>query len=154
MASKRTFSRHGGWATHETFAFRSGLEESIAKRLQLQGVPVVFEQYHLKYVIPASDHIYTPDLILPNGIIIEAKGLFETEDRKKHLLVKEQYPHLDIRFVFSNPKQVIYKGSKTSYAAWCQKHGYKFAAKFVPEEWLKEPSRGTQGLIHKKKKGD
>jgi hypothetical protein len=150
----RTFSRTGGWTDHNPVAFRSGLEESIAKKLLTQGVPIVFEQYTIKYVIPASNHVYTPDLILPNGIIIEAKGLFEVDDRKKHLLVKEQYPQLDIRFVFSNPKQKIYKGSKTTYAMWCTQHGFKFAAKFVPEDWLKESRKITQGLVEKKRKGD
>jgi hypothetical protein len=152
--AKRTFTRHGGWATHNPVAFRSGLEENIARKLETQGVPIVFEQYTIKYVIPASNHTYTPDLILPNGVIIEAKGLFEVEDRKKHLLIKEQYPHLDIRFVFSNPKQALYKGSKTSYAGWCVKHGFKFAAKLVPEEWIKEAPKNTKGLVEKQKKGD
>lgn len=149
--AKRTFNRHGGWTQFQEVSFRSGLEESIAKRLAEQGIPVIFEQYKIPYVIPASDHTYTPDLILPNGIIIEAKGLFEVEDRKKHLLVKEQYPHLEIRFVFQNPKQVIYKGSKTTYGHWCLKHGFQYAHKFVPVEWLKEPPKDTKGLIEKKK---
>ena len=44
---------------------------------------------------------YTPDFLLPNGIIIETKGRFTPEDRRKHLLIKKQHPDLDIRFVFS-----------------------------------------------------
>ncbi|GBG55180.1 hypothetical protein SPFL3102_03558 [Sporomusaceae bacterium FL31] len=149
--AQRTFNRRGGWTQHNPSVYRSGLEESIAKKLQEQGVPIIFEQYKIPYVIPASDHVYTPDLILPNGIIIEAKGLFEPEDRKKHLLIKEQYPQLDIRFIFSNPKQTIYKGSKTTYGAWCTKYGFLFAHKFVPEAWLKESKKNTKGLIAKKK---
>ena len=54
----------------------------------------VYECYYLRYTIPESVHTYTPDFILPNGILIEAKGLFETADRKKHLLIKKQYPQL------------------------------------------------------------
>jgi len=81
---------------------------------------------------------YTPDFELPNGIIIESKGRFVAADRKKHLLVQRQFPELDIRFVFSNSKGKISKGSKTSYADWCDKHGYIYADKLIPEEWIKE----------------
>ena len=56
-------------------------------------------------------------------IIIETKGRFVTADRQKMLLVKEQYPDLDIRFVFSNPNSRISKKSKTTYA-----HGAKSMA--------------------------
>lgn len=102
----------------------------------------------MPYTIPATDHIYTPDFVLPNGIIIEAKGLFETDDRQKHLLVKKQYPHLEIRFVFSNPNTKIYKGSKTTYAAWCEKHGYMYAKGFIPDEWLSDTHKySTEGLL-------
>ena len=55
---------------------------------------------------------------------------------KKHLLVKEQQPNLDIRFVFGNSKNKIYKGSKTSYADWCNKNGFMFADKIIPNEWV------------------
>ena len=88
--------------------------------------------------------------MLPNGIIIEGKGLFEAEDRKKHLLVKEQMPHLEIRFVFSNPTTNLYKGSKPSYADWCLKYGYKFAKGYIPEEWLRDTNKySLEGVLLK-----
>ena len=44
---------------------------------------------------------YTPDFYIPEtNIYIEAKGHLDKGDRVKMLLVKEQYPDLDIRFVF------------------------------------------------------
>ena len=104
-------------------------------------------------MIPASDHIYTPDFILPNGIIVESKGLFEVADRQKHLYIKQQYPNLDIRFVFTNPNTKIYKGSKTTYADWCSKNGFQYAKKLIPLGWLKEADKDTTGLIPKKTKG-
>lgn len=84
-----------------------------------------------------------------NGIIIEAKGLFETKDRQKHLLIKKQYPHLDIRFVFQNPKNTLYKGSKTTYADWCDKNGFKWATKLIPATWFKERKKSLVGLQKK-----
>jgi len=117
--------------------YRSGLEDKIAKQLSEAGLGVEYETTKIKYTIPESLHTYTPDFLLPNGIILESKGRFLAEDRKKHLLIKSQYPDLDIRFVFSNSKTKIRKGSPTSYGDWCTKNDFKFADKLIPEEWLK-----------------
>lgn len=122
--------------TPKSRGYRSGLEDKVAKQLEQQGVKVEYETTKIKYVVPESLHTYTPDFILPNGIIVETKGRFVVADRKKHLLVQQQYPDLDIRFVFSNSKTKISKGSKTSYADWCNKNGFTFADKEVPEQWL------------------
>jgi len=60
------------------------------------------------------------------------------EDRKKQLLVQFQRPDLDIRFVFSSSKAKITKGSKTTYGDWCNKNGFKYADKLIPESWFHE----------------
>ena len=98
---------------------------------------VEYETTKIKYVVPESLHTYTADFKLPNGIIVETKGRFVVADRKKHLLIQQQYPNLDIRFVFSNSKTKISKGSKTSYADWCIKNNFKYADKEIPQEWLR-----------------
>jgi hypothetical protein len=121
------------------YGFRSGLEEQIAKQLHEAGLKVDYESEKIAYIKPARNAKYTPDFILPNGIIIESKGRFVVEDRQKHLIIKEQYPALDIRFVFSNSRTRISKNSKTTYAMWCDKHGLRYADKFIPQEWLDEP---------------
>lgn len=125
----------------KTTAYRSGLEEKIASQIGSVGIPVVYEDPKSKitYTIPAKDHKYTPDFILPNGIIIESKGLFSTADRQKHLYIKSQFPEKDIRFVFSNSKAKISKASKTTYADWCIKNGFQYADKLIPIAWLLEP---------------
>jgi hypothetical protein len=76
--------------------------------------------------------------VLPNGIIIESKGRFISQDRKKHKLIREQHPDLDIRFVFSNPNTTIGKKSKTTYGLWCQRLGILYATASIPEAWLNE----------------
>lgn len=150
----RQFTRTGGWTEPvEPDSFRSGLEVTIARQLSDAGINYRYEEDTISYVIPASNHTYNPDFILPNGIIIEGKGLFEIDDRKKHLFLKAQYPHLDIRFVFSNPNQKLYKGSKTTYAMWCDKNGYLYAKKLIPVGWLKETLKETTGVKPKKVKG-
>lgn len=119
--------------------FRSGLEEAVSEELTLKNMPFKFESFTIAYVQPEKARRYTPDFLLKNGIIVETKGRFVSEDRKKHLLVKAQYPDLDIRFVFSNPNQRIGKKSKTTYAMWCESKGFKYAKVHVPDAWLIEP---------------
>lgn len=117
---------------------RSGLEETICEGLQAKGIAYEYETLKISYERPAKKHTYTPDVILPNKIILELKGRFLTEDRQKHLLVQQQHPELDIRFVFSNSKTKISKRSATTYANWCEKHNFLFADKEIPDAWLKE----------------
>ena len=119
------------------YGYRSGLEDRISEQLKSLNVPFKYEEFKIQYEVNEI-RTYTPDFELPNGIIIESKGRFVAADRKKHLTVKRQYPKLDIRFVFSNSKAKINKGSKTSYAEWCQRHGYLYADKLIPERWIKE----------------
>lgn len=131
-----------GNARGEVEGYRSGLEDAVALQLKNAGVDAAYEQTTIKYPVPSKTARYTPDFILPNGIVIETKGRFVTADRTKHRLVKEAFPDLDIRFVFSNPKSKIGKKSKTTYADWCERLDIPYAAKLIPEDWLKErPNR-------------
>lgn len=110
----------------------------MAEQLRVAGIEAEYETTKIKYIKPVTNHSYTPDFKLPNGIYIETKGRFVTADRKKHLLVKEQHPTIDIRFVFSNSRTRISKQSKTTYADWCDKNGFKYADKLIPPAWWKE----------------
>lgn len=134
MAKTRKRSAMG---TAKALGFRSGLEEKVADELKKSGVKFEYETTKIKYVVPESVHSYTPDFIFPNGLIVETKGRFVAADRKKHLLIKKQHPELDIRFVFQNSNNKISKGSKTSYADWCNKNGFQYSDKRIPDEWLK-----------------
>ncbi|WPM81356.1 hypothetical protein R5W60_06690 [Brucella pseudintermedia] len=119
--------------------FRSGLEDKVAATLDAGGYSYAYEGYRVEYTVPARKAKYTPDFpLLQNGIIVETKGRFLTEDRQKHLLIKEQHPNLDIRFVFSNSKTRISKASQTTYAKWCETHGFQYADKSIPLAWLEE----------------
>lgn len=117
--------------------YRSGFEKSIAEALEAKGIPFEYERLSLQYEKPTRTSRYTPDFVLPNEVVIEAKGRFLAADRAKHLLIKQQHPRADIRFVFQRSASPISKGSKTTYADWCRKHGFRFADKTIPEDWLK-----------------
>ena len=140
MAKKVTKKTNPKWVAKK-YGFKSGLEETISQQIESQGFKVEYETEKVPYIIPASNHTYSPDFKLPNGIRVETKGRFVAADRKKHLLVKEHNPHLDIRFVFSNSKNKISKKSKTTYGDWCEKNGYKYADKIIPIEWFLEENR-------------
>ena len=123
--------------------YRSGLEDKVSKQLQESGVSFEYETLKIQYEVNETRR-YTPDFILPNGIIIETKGRFVAADRKKHLLIQQQHSHLDIRFVFSNSRAKLSKGAKSTYAEWCEKHGFLYADKEIPEEWLYETTKSSK----------
>ncbi len=118
--------------------YKSGLEDKVAEQIEAAGHQVRYEKLKLPWVQPQSEHSYRPDFLLDNGIVVETKGLWETADRKKMLLVKAQHPNLDIRMVFSNAMAKIAKASKTTYAKFCDDHGIKWAHRAIPREWFLE----------------
>ena len=114
--------------------YRSRLEERLARWLELNGHKFEYETLRLAYTIEAT---YTPDFVLPNGVVLEAKGYFKPEDRRKMVAVKKQYPDLDIRLVFQQPYNTLTRTSKTTYAKWAEKHGFLWAAaRDIPTEWF------------------
>lgn len=122
--------------------YRSGLEEKISKQIADAGIPVSYEEDKIRYTWPSRESSYCPDFRIPGKdgtwIYIETKGRFLVDDRQKHLLIRQQRPDLDIRFVFSNMNSRLYKNSPTTLAMWCEKHGFQYANKTIPEEWLTE----------------
>lgn len=122
--------------------YRSMFEKHLAQNLMHRGVGFDYETESLAYTVPAVKKRYTPDFVIHtqsgNKIYIEAKGLFEPADRKKALLVRTDNPDADVRFVFQNPQNKLSPKSKTTYAMWCEKNGFKWSDKFVPDVWLFE----------------
>ena len=62
--------------------FRSGLEVKIADELKELSIPFIYEGMKIEWEDLAY-RMYTPDFVLPNGIIIETKGRFTVADRRK-----------------------------------------------------------------------
>jgi hypothetical protein len=118
--------------------FRSGFEKSIALALTEAGVEFEFETVNIAYVL---SHIYIPDFILPNGILVECKGFLRSDDRRKHLAIKDQHPDLDIRFVFMSPNGVVGGAKKLTCAKWADKHGFLWAKRWIPKDWMRENSK-------------
>jgi predicted nuclease of restriction endonuclease-like RecB superfamily len=137
---------------HNANLYRSGLEVKIAEELNDLGVVYEFEpkENKIAYTVPSSEHTYTPDFVITTKsgkqIIIETKGIWDYADRNKHLLIRQQHPHLDIRFIFTRSKSRIRKGSSTTYADICEGRGrgpfkgvtWKYHDKTIPIEWIEE----------------
>jgi len=100
-----------------------------------------YETLTISYTIPASDHKYFPDFILPNGIIVEAKGKLDIRTCKKMIAVKKCNPTLDIRFVFMNAQNKMSRSSKTRYWEWAEQHNFPWAQGTIPLEWWKEKKK-------------
>ncbi len=116
--------------------FRSNFELGIARSLGNKAVPYEYENVKLTYI--PKPRTYTPDFYLVDqDIFVEAKGYLDKTDRVKMQLIKEQHPNLDIRFVFQNAQNKIYRGSKTTYARWAERYNFRWAEGSIPEEWLK-----------------
>ena len=118
--------------------YRSGFEHKVSDQLKENKIKFEYETTVISYIKPQTNHTYTIDFTLPNGILVETKGRWVIEDRKKHLLIKKQHPELDIRIVFMSGNTKIRKGSKTTYGMFCDKHGILWAEKEIPKSWLRE----------------
>ena len=127
---------------YKSVTLKSSLEEVIYNYLTEKQIKFLYEGKKITYSMPEQKKTYSVDF--PVGeILIETKGAFNSADRKKHKLIKQQHPDLDLRFIFSNSKTKIGKKSQTTYGKWCELFGFKYhciatTKKSFPEEWLKE----------------
>ena len=137
----RSYNRMGGGGRIKSKpkgGFRSTYEYNISK--YISRTPelcdrVGYESISLAYT---TSHKYKPDFILPNGAIIEAKGYFTSTDRSKMLQVHKAHPELKIYFMFLKAHNKISTGSKTTYASWCDRHGFEWIeGTEFPIDWSK-----------------
>ena len=120
---------------------RSKLELKFEEILKDFEVEYDYEVTKIPYTIPESKHTYTVDWTLLNGMLIETKGyLSDHQERYKYVLLKQQHPDLDLRFVFDNPNKVC-GGTKMTHAKWAEKYGFKWCGIKDVEQihsWVKE----------------
>lgn len=118
--------------------YRSNSEYNTSLVLLKNNIEFQYEASSIPYEW-REDKKYIPDFILPNGVILEVKGRFMLEDRKKHLFIRDQHPEVDIRFVFDNPTRKLYKGGKMTYGDWCEKYNFLYCkgGEGIPKEWFR-----------------
>lgn len=107
--------------------------------MKAQGCEFEYEAFFIPWLPEPKVSRYTPDFrLLSNGIVIETKGRWQTDDRKKIKTVIKQHPDIDLRIVFSNANARISKQSKTTYSAYCDSLGIPWAHRHVPLSWMRE----------------
>jgi len=107
---------------------RSKLEERFEVILQDLDVQYEYEVTRIPYTVPESHHTYTVDWTLLNGKLIETKGyLSDHAERRKYVLLKEQHPDLDLRFVFDNVNKLC-GGTKMTHGKWAEKYGFQYCS--------------------------
>lgn len=120
---------------------RSKLELKFEEIIKEFDVAYDYEVTKIPYTIPESNHSYTVDWTFTNGLLVETKGyLSDHKERYKYVLLKQQHPDLDLRFVFDNPNKLC-GGTKMTHSKWAEKYGFKYCSiKDVDqiESWLKE----------------
>jgi len=120
---------------------KSKPEVDFAKWMDENQISWKYELAKLEYTLPGRR--YCPDfwlLPLPWGrqMVCEVKGWLRPEDRTKMIAVRDQHPEVDIRFIFVNASKTLSKKSKTTYGMWATKHGFLWAEKTIPKEWMEE----------------
>ena len=126
--------------THPPSKYRSKFEAGIAASLDKRSVSFSYESLVLDYIIEGQ---YKPDFVLPNGVIVETKGFFPADQRRKMLCVKAQHPDLDIRMCFQNAKEKISRAKRSiTYGQWATRHGFKWSSGTIPDDWY--DSNNTQ----------
>jgi hypothetical protein len=115
--------------------FKSKYEQHIYSAVEQEGLTVEYEPFSVPYLVKGN---YYPDFVLPNGIIVEAKGYFDSRARAKMIAVKKNNPDLDIRMLFMNAANKVRKGSRLTYGGWAEKYGFPYAEGTIPLEWFKE----------------
>ena len=98
--------------------FRSNLERYVAAILKKSGIQFDYEPYNLKYEQPSVVKKYLPDFAKDN-VVLEVKGRFTSDDRKKMLLLTQQHPDKVFIMVFGRADNKLSKKSNTTYAMWC-----------------------------------
>lgn len=133
--------------------YRSKFEARLGDGLDKAGIPFGYETETFKIVVPVRgvrcvgcksnivvrDTRYTPDFFFPRWII-EAKGRFTANDRKRVLAVRAAlYDAKDARLfgMLFMRDNTLSKSSKTRYSDWCRETGVPFAVGEFKKEWLK-----------------
>ena len=120
---------------------RSKLELKFEEIIKSFEVEYDYEVTKIPYTVPESNHNYTVDWTFINGLLVETKGyLSDHKERYKYVLLKQQHPDLDLRFVFDNPNKLC-GGTKMTHAKWAEKCGFKYCSiKDVDQiqQWIKD----------------
>ncbi len=128
--------RPGTRTTLDGVSYRSVFESTLASDLASRGISFTYEKERIEYTV---EHVYIPDFYLEDmHFVVEAKGYFPPEDRRKLIAIKRTNPFLDIRIVFQRDSKLGTGPNPLTCLKWAKKHGFRAAIGFVPKAWLEE----------------
>ena len=127
-------------------------EVRFAKQCDASGVKWEYEPEGIEWFV--KPRIYTPDFRIHRKdgttFLVEYKGFLWQEDKTKMKAVREQYPDLDIRFVFADARKPVHNaktrknGTKQSHSEWAEANGFLWAEGFIPSTWLRTQKKGRK----------
>lgn len=122
--------------TKKKKGFKSKLEKDFAGLMFCSGLAFSYEPDRFAFVTQTH---YTPDFKIKKNVYIETKGYFSPSNRSRLLSFREQFPQIQIYLMFQRADNYLDKKSKTTYAQWCDQHGFKWAdiRKGIPKHWWK-----------------
>lgn len=130
--------------------YKSKYERAIGANLTKRGIKFEYEPFKMTYFLKKrgavcldcgskncrEKHHYTPDFVLANGLVIEAKGLFSSVMRTKMREVIAANPDKTVHMLFQR-NQWMTKKRKHTYGDWCDKNGIVWAVGTkIPSEWI------------------
>ena len=133
--------------------YKSGLEKRFADLAEKVGLPFLYEEDKIPYVVPSH---YNPDFKIAENRYIETKGFLSSSNRQRMLCFQEQHPEIEICFLFGNADNKLSSKSKTTYKEWATKHGFRNAdiRDGLPVHWWdKEKTSANKTNGTKKRKG-
>jgi Phage endonuclease I len=78
-------------------------------------------------------------------VLVETKGHFPPEDRRKMLAIKAQYPHLDIRICFMKADVKLSRAPRAlTYWQWAERHGFLWCEGHIPTTWYTDAQQVPQ----------
>lgn len=119
---------------------RSKLEDQVEQALAAQGLSPSYETDKFDYVLHRK---YTPDFKV-GDVYIEVKGWWPSAERTKFLAVVMNNPGLRIFVALQRPFLTLSKTSKTTYAAWCERHGIAWSPIPIPQDFMNEWLAGSR----------
>jgi len=110
--------------------------------LTARSIRYVYESVRVFFTPPVKTRHKTWDWLInnPSGKmwVAETKGYWEPKVRLAETEAIKQNPEVDVRYIFQRANTPIRKGSKTTYAIWCDKHDILWAEGTIPDAWLEE----------------
>jgi hypothetical protein len=142
--ARATKGRRGRLKIQVPAPYRSWFEVDIAIDSLERGICFEYEKEHIIWIEPEKVRKYKPDFFVNRKkdgslLVVEAKGRWTADDRKKICCVTEQNPDLDLRMLFERDNTLSKSPNSKHYSEWCDKKGIKWGiGRSIPQEWMDE----------------